>query len=235
MNYETIRELLLKEKALSIEDAMSILHCWMEDRETYDKLLNEGSAVALQVYENYSAENGCHKFAPSDVHVLSPHFAKLFFNLKDDMITALFATAINQLTFSENETGDVYAWPYLTMDCIRNLDGEFVLHVIEDMHFVFDFAADKEADLYDCLYHKIYDIYNHEGLLAINSFNLSPKWLQKKNGLDMAALMYEYFMVNHNFGNNVSDAMFRKLFIAYLYRTTRKMEQAYQQYIIQSN
>ncbi len=235
MDYDEIRELLFQAKALSKKQAMQILYSWMEDPEPYYRFLAEGGAAALQVYEDYSDEDCQHKFIPSDVFILSPRYAKLFFNVQDNAVNALFATVVNQLTFSGNETGDIYAWPYLTMECAKNLNEAFLLNVIEDIHFIFDFSADENAEVYSCLYDKIYNACGCDGLLPINSFNLSSKWLHRKNGRDMETLMQNFFMANLGFGDGIPDATMRKLFIQYFMRCSRQIEDALQQYITQNN
>lgn len=235
MNYRKIRELLLYEKVLSTEDAMLILYSWMEDAELYNRFLSEGCAVNLAVYSDYSVEKMCHVFEPSDVFVLAPCFAQKFFNVKNDAVNALLATIVNQLAFNEENAGEIYAWPYLTMDCVKNLNVAFLLNVIEDVHFIFDFAEDTKADIYNCLYSKLYEANECDTLLPINSFNLSPRWLHRKSDYSVETLMQNFFMVNCGFGQGIPDAAMRKLFINYFMRCSRQIEDGMQQYLSQNN
>lgn len=235
MDYEEIRELLCDSEPLSQYDAMRILNEWSDSPALYQRLLDEGMAVALYAYEEYSEEAEWHMFCESEKRMLAPPYAKHFFNQENQLVTAMFASFVNQVAFGEDNDGGIYAWPYLTAECVENLDAEFIIKVIEDPHFVFDFSEDANCSLYALLYQKMCENTEDEQLIAINGFNLSSEWLKLEKAYGRITLYRSFFMANHAFGAGISEGVFRKLLINYVLEIERQVDYADLQYKCRNN
>lgn len=235
MDYEKIRELLLQDEVLNEEDAISILNEWADQPKLYQFMLEDGMAVQLYAYNGYSEDAEMHMFCETQKYVLAPRYAKHFFNQEDELIPAVFTSFIAQTIASEDEEdGTIYAWPYLNADCMENLSAGFILNIIEEPHFVFDFAEDVDCSIFCMLYQTLYEGSDFEEFLAINSFNLSSDWRDQKV-CDRLTSFRNIFVASHNFGNAISEAVFRKLFINYILEIERQTSEANSQYIIDNN
>ena len=203
-----MRELLLKSEALTTKQANEILGLWQNKPRTFhDFLRNRSASVPLEAYDYVDLQDATHYFRVIPYYVPAPEIALKFFRLRDDGINEAFKDIVTWLVFTPERDLDVCAWPYLTKDC------NFILEIIRDMCYVFDFSRDESGLLYHTMYKKLLE--PERELLAVNSFN-TDGWCNSELEKDRNIATFYSAMSMHLTGEDTGiEASVRKFIIRY--------------------
>lgn len=214
MEYKEMRELLLKSEALTTKQANEILDLWQNKPRTFhDFLRNRSASVPLEAYDYVDLKDATHYFKVIPYYVPAPEIALKFFRLRDDDINEAFKDIVTWLVFTPERELDVCAWPYLTKDCVSYYSRNFILEIIRDMCYVFDFSQDESGLLYHTMYKKLLE--PERELLAVNSFN-TDGWYNSKLEKDRNIATFYSAMSMHLTGVDTGiEASIRKSIIGY--------------------
>ena len=214
MDYKEMRELLLQEKSLSKEDARRILELWQKNPRTYsDFLRNRSAFMLLDAYCRADMDEGRHLFGQTSVRVPSAAVAEKFFQLQDDTVNKMFKDIITTRAYDGNRDLDICAWPYLNRRCVSYYDGDFILELVCNMNYVFNFEADTDGELFEAMRKKL----GVKGdWLAVNSFNITG-WMKRQKEKANPADLRMYLMAQHaTEQDDGEEASFRKLLLNYM-------------------
>lgn len=214
MEYREMRELLLKSEALTTKQANEILDLWQNKPRTFhDFLRNRSASVPLEAYDYVDLKDATHYFKVIPYYVPAPEIALKFFRLRDDDINEAFKDIVTWLVFTPERELDVCAWPYLTKDCVSYYSRDFILEIIQDMCYVFDFSRDESGLLYHAMYKKLLE--PERSFLAINSFN-TDGWYNSELEKDRNTATLYSAMSMHLTGEDTGiEASVRKFIIRY--------------------
>lgn len=217
MDYKTSKELLLGTKVLTEQQADEILDMWeVKPRAYHDLLKVENAFQLLHVYVGVpeTEEDFHHYFEPTNIHVPSVSIAEKFFAFQNESIITRFITILNNLSVPQTYGERIYAWPYLTKECISALTMFQLFWVIGDWRYVFNFEDDKHGNLFDSLYRQLPMTLPRDVLVA-NSFNIMG-WMNYARRYSPAEFNKHMLMSNHCIALGCdTEAMARKFYIIY--------------------
>lgn len=220
MDYIDARVLLSREEPLEPQEAVDILNSWRSDAENYNLLLQtQNASVSLRKYMYYSDEEGRYIFKPSEKRILSPAFARKFFEFQAAELTTVFLDTLEALTFPEDDPEvSVYAWPYYNAEIVFHLSAKTITNILLNWKFVFDCEVDQFGMVYNTLYEKLSAEQECTDILAVNSFNLHDWGENTEHPVEEVAKHYHFANFSVTCGDNSEeDVYFRKNLVHYLY------------------
>ena len=223
MDYKTTKELLLNTKALTENQAEEILDMWEEKpRSYYDFLKNENAFQMLQVYAGASEDQPHHNFLPTNIRVPSISVAQKFFVIGDENVITRFFNLLGKLSVKESVSERVYAWPYLTKECMSALTMFQLFWLIGDWRYVFNFENDTRGDLFDSIYRRMMYSLTRDVFVA-NSFNIMG-WLRYASRYSLQEFNKHMLMANHCLAFSCdAEAVARKFYITYRLDIVREL------------
>ncbi len=225
MDYKEMRELLLQKKSISKEEARQILELWQKIPRAYTDFLHNRSAfMLLDCYCKADLRQCKHVFEQTSVRVPSAAVAEKFFQLRDDAINTSFKNIVTIRAFNRRRNLDICAWPYLDRRCASYYELDFILELLCDPHYVFNFEKDLSGKIFETLLKKLG---KNSDWLAINSFNIAG-WTEHCIKEDPVTIRL-FLMAQHATAQDEGEeASFRKLLLNYLIDIEKGMKIYYQ-------
>lgn len=224
MSYDEMKNLLLSDEALGVDQALAIFDYLDKYPEAYGALLDEdGASIWLKKYVRYDSASKTHVFRRSKCKAIAPKIFYKFLATGDpDVVMFIYEVVLKNLIENEENRADVFAWPYMQKSIIDIMSVDLVAQVILNFHFVFNFEKDEMGHAFQTLLDKLEDT-ELQGYLAIASFNLYG-WGMQNAGVDSFYRAQQMLFANHNFdaiSNSdqefVNEAHMRKFIIKYFY------------------
>lgn len=215
MNYKTSRDLLLDTKAITQQQAEEILGMWeVKPRAYHDFLKTENAFQTLYQYAGVADDISKHLFQQTKIHVPSVAVAEKFFILHDEDTITRFINILNRFSVNQNFGENVYAWPYLTKECMSALSMFQLFWLIGDWRYVFNFEHDTRGNLFDSIYRQL-PVSLPRDVLVANSFNIMG-WMRYASRYSPADFNKHMLMASHCLAlGSDAEAVARKFYVTY--------------------
>lgn len=222
MNYDEMKDLLLSNEDLGVNQALDILNYIDKYPEAYSALLDEdGAYVYLKKYSK--CKSGKHVFECTKNKIIAPNIFYKFAKIGDpDVDVGLWETLIGQMMNNGDDVTDVYQWPYMNKSILEDISIGLIAQVVVGYHFVFNFENDEFGYLFKIVHDKL----KQTGVLpylAVSSFNLYG-WAMHEIEENNFYRAQQMLFANHCFeeiaGSSqgaVTEAHMRKFIIKYFY------------------